>query len=96
MQKKHRGKTSQFPQLPATKTAKPQLTPKDRDRLALAVADILTIKGTPVSLFNKVADFISDGCGDDVRDLWKAPLIAHLIDRVNERESEGEEVSDEN
>jgi hypothetical protein len=67
----------------------------DRDKLAQAVETILTTKGTPVSLFNAVGTFIEEGTSDTISELWKAPLIAHLIDRVNERESQGEEVSNE-
>ncbi len=73
-----------------------QLSATDRDRIARAVADILTIKGVPASLFNKVADFITEGTSDTISKLWTAPLIAGLIDRVNEREREGEEVSHAN
>jgi hypothetical protein len=63
--------------------------------LAQAVADILTIKGTPVLLFDALTDFIAEATSDNIPELWKTPLIAHLIDRVNERESQGEEVSNE-
>lgn len=77
------------------KPEEPSLSTADRDKLAQAVETILTTKGTPVSLFNAVGQFIEEGVSDTISKLWKAPLIAHLIDRVNERESQCEEVSRE-
>jgi hypothetical protein len=61
------------------------LSAADRDKLAQAVETIPHHKGTPVALFNAVGTFIEEEASDTISELWKAPLIAHLIDRVNEK-----------
>lgn len=58
-----------------------------RQRVAQAVAEILNNPQTPAPLFDKVADFIVEGCAGTIKDLWTPAALEHLIIFVQGKEA---------